>query len=146
MDKPSQRLTDLLKEIDEARNASPRVPQQPSEIVKERNARLAEQADRIAALRRAREAAGLTPRSTGDQRELIDTGTDKRYVRRNSRGQFKESDDVGRSLAADRRRRAKTKSKPGEGDKGDRPRTKTRRKTAARKSAKKTARKKAARR
>ena len=34
-------------------------------------------------------------------RELIDTGTDKRYVRRDSKGRFKESDDVGRSLAAE---------------------------------------------
>lgn len=31
-------------------------------------------------------------------RELIDTGTDKRYVRRDAQGQFKESDDVSRSL------------------------------------------------
>lgn len=54
------------------------------------------------------------------KRELIDTGTDKRYVRRNAEGQFKESDDVGRSLAADRRRKAKGKSKSGQGDKGDR--------------------------
>ncbi|MEI1248733.1 hypothetical protein [Rhizobium aouanii] len=54
------------------------------------------------------------------KRELIDTGTDKRYVRRNKQGQFKESDDVGRSLAADRRKRAKTKAKAGEGDQGDR--------------------------
>jgi hypothetical protein len=30
----------------------------------------------------------------------IDTGTDKRYVRRNKKGQFKESDDVGRSLCS----------------------------------------------
>ena len=28
-------------------------------------------------------------------RELIDTGTDKRFVRRNKQGKFKESDDVG---------------------------------------------------
>ena len=28
-------------------------------------------------------------------RELNDTGTDKRYVRRDEEGQFKESDDVG---------------------------------------------------
>ncbi len=57
------------------------------------------------------------------KRELIDTGTDKRYVRRNKLGtSFVESDDVGRSLAADRRTRAKTKAKSGEGDKGDRPR------------------------
>jgi hypothetical protein len=54
------------------------------------------------------------------KRELIDTGTDKRYVRRDEKGQFKESDDVGRSLAADRRRRAKTKVRAGQGDKGDR--------------------------
>ena len=54
------------------------------------------------------------------KRELINTGTDKRFVRRNTKGQFKESDDVGRSLAADRRKRAKTRAKPGQGDKGDR--------------------------
>ena len=54
------------------------------------------------------------------KRELIDTGTDKRYVRRDAEGRFKESDDVGRSLAADRRQHAKTKSKKGEGDRGDR--------------------------
>jgi len=53
-------------------------------------------------------------------RELIDTGTDKRYVRRDSEGRFKESDDVGRSLAADQRQHAKTRSKKGEGDRGDR--------------------------
>jgi hypothetical protein len=53
-------------------------------------------------------------------RELIDTGTDKRYIRRNPDGTFKESDDVGRSLAQDRKRAAKTRVKPGQGDRGDR--------------------------
>lgn len=53
------------------------------------------------------------------KRELVDTGTDKRYVRRNEDGHFKRSVDVGKSLAADRRTKAKTKAKPGEGDKGD---------------------------
>jgi len=52
-------------------------------------------------------------------RELIDTGTDKRYVRRNAQGQFKESADVGKSLAADRRTKAKTVAKSGQGDRGD---------------------------
>ena len=90
------------------------------------------------------------------KRELIDTGTDKRYVRRNKLGtSFVESDDVGRSLAADRRKRAKTKVQPGEGDKGDRPRAKTkpkaaiqgRKKTASRKgAARKSARTKGAKR
>jgi hypothetical protein len=37
-------------------------------------------------------------------RELIDTGTDKRYVRRDEKGQFKESDDVSRSHAQDQKR------------------------------------------
>ena len=53
-------------------------------------------------------------------RELIDTGTDKRYVRRNDKGQFKESDDVGRASAQDQKRDSKTKPKRGEGDRGDR--------------------------
>ncbi|HYI90776.1 MAG TPA: hypothetical protein VEY05_12825 [Beijerinckiaceae bacterium] len=54
------------------------------------------------------------------KRELIDTGTDKRYVRRDEKGQFKESDDVGRSLSQDIRKSAKTKVGAGQGDKGDR--------------------------
>ena len=53
-------------------------------------------------------------------RELIEPHKgDKRYVRRNTKGQFKEIDDVGRSLAADRRVKAKTVVKKGEGDRGD---------------------------
>jgi hypothetical protein len=54
------------------------------------------------------------------KRELIDTGTDKRYVRRDEKGQFKESDDVGRSLAQDVKQHAKTEVKSGQGDRGDR--------------------------
>jgi len=61
-------------------------------------------------------------RSGSSKRELINTGTDKRFVRRNSGGQFKESDDVGRSLRTDRRQHAQTESKPGQGDRGDRKR------------------------
>ena len=56
------------------------------------------------------------------KRELIDTGTDKRFVRRDAQGQFKESDDVGRSLGQDRRRQAKTVAPKGQGDRGDRKR------------------------
>jgi hypothetical protein len=55
-------------------------------------------------------------------RELIDTGTDKRYVRRDERGQFKESDDVGRSLSQDVKHEAKTKVEAGQGDRGDQKR------------------------
>lgn len=56
---------------------------------------------------------------TAAKRELIDTGADKRYVRRDEQGRFKESDDVGRSLSQDRKRSAKTIAKKGQGDKGD---------------------------
>lgn len=59
------------------------------------------------------------PKKATKSRELIDTGTDKRFVRRDEKGQFKEVDDVGRSLAADRRQTAKTKVPPGQGDRGD---------------------------
>lgn len=60
-------------------------------------------------------------RKKAAKRELIDTGTNKLYVRRNARGtSFKEVEDVGRSLSADRRRKAKTVAKRGQGDKGDR--------------------------
>lgn len=61
-----------------------------------------------------------TGRRKASKRELINTGTDKRFVRRGAKGRFKESDDVGRSLSADRRRKAKRKAKSGQGDKGDR--------------------------
>ena len=54
------------------------------------------------------------------KRELIDTGNDKRYVRRDSEGKFKDVVDVGKSLAADQRQHARTKVKSGQGDKGDR--------------------------
>lgn len=54
------------------------------------------------------------------KRELIDTGNDKRFVRRDSEGRFKDVVDVGASLAADQRQHAETKVKPGHGDRGDR--------------------------
>jgi hypothetical protein len=53
-------------------------------------------------------------------RELINTGSDKRFVRRGGSGKFKESDDVGRSLAQDRSEKARTRSRKGQGDRGDR--------------------------
>ena len=45
---------------------------------------------------------------------------DKRYVRRKAGKFTKSQDDVGRSLATDRRKRAKRAVKKGEGDRGDR--------------------------
>jgi hypothetical protein len=55
------------------------------------------------------------------KRELIDPHKgDKRYVRRDDKGRFNESDDAGRSLSEDPRRKANNVAKPGEGDHGDR--------------------------
>ena len=55
------------------------------------------------------------------KRKLIEPNAgDKRFVRRDAKGQFKDVVDVGKSLAADRKKKSKTKSKPGQGDKGDR--------------------------
>ena len=54
------------------------------------------------------------------KRELIDTGTDKRYVRRDEQGRFDEVEDQGRANAQDRKRDAKATSTPGQGDRGDR--------------------------
>jgi hypothetical protein len=56
----------------------------------------------------------LTPR------ELIEPHPgDKRYIRRDEKGRIVSSVDVGRSLSADDRRKAKNVAKPGQGDRGD---------------------------
>jgi len=67
----------------------------------------------------ARKKTAKTPRRTA-KRELIAPRGSKRYVRRDDKGRIKESDDVGRSLAADQQRKARTVAKPGQGDRGDR--------------------------
>ena len=55
------------------------------------------------------------------KRELIDTGTDKRYVRRDALGRFtKDQVDVGKSSATDQRQHSTNVSRHGQGDKGDR--------------------------
>ena len=61
----------------------------------------------------------MADKKKSSDRELIDTGRDKRFVRRDENGRFNESDDVGRSLSQDVRRDAETKVKKGQGDRGD---------------------------
>lgn len=57
------------------------------------------------------------------KRELIEPNKgDKRLVRRDDEGQFKESDDLGRSLSQDVRKKAKSKVQSGQGDRGDQKR------------------------
>jgi hypothetical protein len=70
----------------------------------------------------AKSASTGARRKPAAKRELIDTGRDKRYVRRDDEGQFHESDDVGRSLSQDRKQKASTTTKSGQGDQGDRKR------------------------
>ena len=54
------------------------------------------------------------------ERELIEPHKgDKRYVRRDQQGQFSEGDDVGRSLASDRRQHAEADKPRNQGDRGD---------------------------
>lgn len=63
-----------------------------------------------------------TPRAAAAKRELIAPNGDKRFIRRDDKGRIKESDDVGKSLAAGVRKPAIKAVKSGEGDKGDRER------------------------
>lgn len=58
-------------------------------------------------------------RKAASKRELMAPRGNKRYVRRDGKGRIKESVDVGRSLSADRRRKANTVVKAGQGDWGD---------------------------
>lgn len=83
-------------------------------------------------------------RAKAAKRELIAPRRDERYIRRDAKGRIEESDDVGRSLSQDRRRKAKTAAKPGQGDRGDRrpgkataAKAKTAKKTKAPRTAKK---------
>jgi exodeoxyribonuclease-3 len=71
-------------------------------------------------LRNKKEASMAKKKKKAAKRELVDTGRDKRYVRRDSDGKFEESDDMGQSLSQDRKKKAKRKAKAGQGDKGDR--------------------------
>src|SRR4029079_17273255 len=86
----------------------------------ERNDRLAPFVDGALA------SMAATPHRKGPpmaaKRELISPNGDKRFIRRDEQGRIVESDDVGKSLAQDVRKAAKTTAKPGQGDKGDRKR------------------------
>lgn len=52
-------------------------------------------------------------------REEIAPNGDKRYIRRDDEGRIKTSVEEGRSLSDDAHQKAKTNSKPGQGDRGD---------------------------
>ena len=71
------------------------------------------------ATKRKRSTTRKRKRSSG-KRELLKTRNATFFGKRTAKGRFKEMDQRGRSLAADRRRQAKSKSKRGYGDRGDR--------------------------
>ena len=61
-----------------------------------------------------------TKKTATSRRELIEpTKGDKRYVRRNAKGEFNKVVDVGKSLSSDKRTTAKKKVPKGQGDRGD---------------------------
>lgn len=70
----------------------------------------------------AAEEEEMGEKKSSSKRELIDTGNDKRFVRRDENGQFEESDDVGKSLSQDVRKHAKKEVPSGQGDRGDQKR------------------------
>jgi hypothetical protein len=79
---------------------------------------------------------GAAKKGSG-KRELIAPKGDKRFIKRDAKGRITESDDQGRSLSQDVKKSAKTKVKPGYGDRGDQAPKKSTSKTASKKSAKK---------
>ena len=63
----------------------------------------------------------MAKRSTTTRERLV-TPTGSHFAKRDTKGRFMEMDNVGRSLAADRRTKARTSVKSGHGDQGDRRR------------------------
>ena len=68
-------------------------------------------------------AAKTAKKKSAKKRELISPKGDARYIRRDSKGRIKESDDVGGSQKQDRAKKAKRTVKSGQGDKGDQKRS-----------------------
>jgi hypothetical protein len=61
-----------------------------------------------------------TRRKSAAKRTVVSPNGNKRYVRRNRKGQFKRVVDMGKSLSTDRRSKSNTKVAKGQGDRGDR--------------------------
>ncbi len=61
----------------------------------------------------------LSKSKSSGKRELIAPKGDKRLIKRDNKGQIKESDDLSKSLGKDVKQTAKNKVKPGYGDQGD---------------------------
>jgi ferritin-like metal-binding protein YciE len=68
---------------------------------------------------RKRTGASSNTRASGGRERIAPRG-DTRFIRRDGRGRITESDDAGKSLRADRRKKAQSRVKSGHGDRGDR--------------------------
>jgi len=64
-------------------------------------------------------AKAKTKRAKG-KRDLVKAKRATMYAKRSGKGRFREMDEVGKSQKADRRTKAKRKTKSGFGDRGDR--------------------------
>ena len=73
-----------------------------------------------AAKKGAKKTAKIGAKKGSGKRTLVAPKGDKRYVRRDNKGRFNEVDDQRKSLSRDKKRAAKKKAKPGQGDRGDR--------------------------
>jgi len=68
----------------------------------------------------AKKSAKKVSETAYGKRTLIKPNGDARFIRRDPLGRIRESDDMGRSLKQDRRKKSKKKVPSGMGDKGDR--------------------------
>ena len=68
----------------------------------------------------SRKGARKTARKSTAKRTRVSNRAGTFYAKRKTSGRFKEMDEQGRSQKVDRRKKAKTKTKSGYGDQGDR--------------------------
>ena len=80
---------------------------------------MAKKSTKKTAKKAVKRAAKKTATKSTGRRELLQTGTDARYAKRDAEGQWTEMDDVSKSQRADRARKAKTTVSSGFGDPGD---------------------------
>jgi hypothetical protein len=69
-------------------------------------------------------AKATTRKRTAGKRDTVKAKTATFYAKRTTRGRFRDMDEKGRSLKADRRQQAKKTTRSGYGDQGDRRRQK----------------------
>ena len=69
---------------------------------------------------KAKRKPAATKHRSASKRDTVKAKNATFYAKRTERGRFKEMDEKGRCLNADRRTKATTKAKSGYGDRGDR--------------------------